>query len=92
MGVRNSLSNCLFEYEDSDNTKLKIEPYGSAFYHLHLIYMTLVYHQLSRMLNDKDFETERDIALGGFSQKENSLYTQEDEKISAFKAICCSRE
>ena len=61
----------------SDCVKHKL--YSSSFYHLHLIYMTLIYIQIERILNnisDKD----RRLALIGFAKEENKLYIQESKK------------
>ena len=61
---------------------IKNQLYSSGFYHLHLIYMKLIYVQIERILNNITPQ-ERRSALIGFAREENQLYTRETEKIKA---------
>ena len=51
--------------------------YSSSYYHLHLIYMALIYIQVERILNNVDTK-ERDASLIGFAGNEDDLYVKED--------------
>ncbi len=85
-----SKTNTYLKYNLKSFSKcIESEIYTGAFYYLHLFYMTLVYHQLSRILNDHTLKRERSIALSGFSREENDLYVGGDEKIhpSSFSIV-----
>ena len=56
--------------------------YSSSFYHLHLIYITLIYIQVARIFKHITSK-ERKCALIGFAREENALYSKEKEEITA---------
>lgn len=58
---------------------IKNQLYSSGFYHLHLIYMTLIYIQIERILNNVSAQDRR-LALIGFAKDENKLYIKENKK------------